>query len=419
MAQTLGSLLLSIPGAELHRVTGHQQWLVERGPLTVSAVAQAAPPPAPVAQTAAGAATAGGGKQQQLYPDLYQSAPPAGAASQSGQGCDVIVAAVGTHSWPLLRSTQTLKVGQLTFVFSTPQHDTFLSMTLAADTDVAAVGMLEAILEEVTVYRESAALLANPQAQAGEAVMAEHAYKSSLARGVHKSSKRLATGLLASATYAAAGIGMSARRLTPAEPTTTPVAVSAGTKSRFKQTAQAAAFAAMAMNGAANCVAWAGGKVAGGVLWAAGADKRLEAGQDPSTLREVGHAALAGFTQVWDSMEEAGKTVLLATRDGTADVVRQRYGHEAADVSVDGMNAAGYTADAALAARKIGVRALAKGAAKSTAKGVMHKWAGAEEARPAGSAAASSSSSSYGVGSSSRISSAPPTAPAARLPGPG
>jgi hypothetical protein len=41
-------------------------------------------------------------------------------------------------------------------------------------------------------------------------------------------------------------------------------------------------------------------------------------------LREVSHAALMGFTEVWDSMEEAGKTVLLSARDNSADVIRTR-----------------------------------------------------------------------------------------------
>lgn len=41
-------------------------------------------------------------------------------------------------------------------------------------------------------------------------------------------------------------------------------------------------------------------------------------------LREVSQAALLGFTEVWDGMEQAGLLVLLSARDNTADAVRQR-----------------------------------------------------------------------------------------------
>lgn len=42
------------------------------------------------------------------------------------------------------------------------------------------------------------------------------------------------------------------------------------------------------------------------------------------------------------------------------------------------MNAAGHSADALYAVRKIGVKTVAKAAAKTTAKGVLHQWAGLE-----------------------------------------
>ncbi len=45
-------------------------------------------------------------------------------------------------------------------------------------------------------------------------------------------------------------------------------------------------------------------------------------------------------------------------------------------MSVNSMTAAGHGADAWFAARKLGVKTVAKSAAKRTAKGVIHKWAG-------------------------------------------
>ena len=50
----------------------------------------------------------------------------------------------------------------------------------------------------MSLCRESEALLSSPEAQAGEAALAERAYRSSLARGVHRASRTLAGGLLVS-----------------------------------------------------------------------------------------------------------------------------------------------------------------------------------------------------------------------------
>lgn len=66
-----------------------------------------------------------------------------------------------------------------------------------------------------------------------------------------------------------------------------------------------------------------------------------------------------------------------------------RYGEDAAEVSVHSMNAAGQGADAWFAARKLGVKTVAKSAAKKTARGVIHKWAGTD-GRPGSSSSASS-----------------------------
>jgi len=55
------------------------------------------------------------------------------------------------------------------------------------------------------------------------------------------------------------------------------------------------------------------------VLRLAGVNSPRE--KEAGTLREVSHAALTGFTEVWDAMEAAGRLVLLSARDGVAGVV--------------------------------------------------------------------------------------------------
>ncbi len=74
-----------------------------------------------------------------------------------------------------------------------------------------------------------------------------------------------------------------------------------------------------------------------------------------------------------------------------------RYGAEAGAASAEGMNAAGYATDAVWSTSRIGVRTVAKAAAKRTAKGVIRKWAGQEG--PPGSSSSRGGSSRGGSGS--------------------
>jgi hypothetical protein len=85
--------------------------------------------------------------------------------------------------------------------------------------------------------RESERLLEDSEAQAGEAVLAEHAmqYKSSAARGIHRASSGIAAGLVAGAEYAKGGIEYTAAYLMPSEPTHQPVQVSEATKRRWEE----------------------------------------------------------------------------------------------------------------------------------------------------------------------------------------
>lgn len=70
-----------------------------------------------------------------------------------------IIAAVGHFSWELQPASQTLKVGELSYVFSTPTPQLFYHVTLGAATEPEAVGVLEAVLENLTLLRQVGARL--------------------------------------------------------------------------------------------------------------------------------------------------------------------------------------------------------------------------------------------------------------------
>ncbi|KAL4435601.1 hypothetical protein ABPG77_002564 [Micractinium sp. CCAP 211/92] len=247
------TLLLAIPAAELHKVSNGQQSLLARGQLSIDAVDAPAVPPPPQQQQQ---------KQQQpqpvptsqhqggLYPQLYQ--PPA----ESGEAG--IVLTVGGVSWELLPSSQTLKVGELSYVFSTPERGVYYTVTLAAGSDEEAVALLEAVLTGASVYRESQELLSDTQVAAGDAALSRALYRSSVARGVHVSSRVLASGLKAAAGMASAGISRGAAAMAARQQAAgAPVEVSPAVKKRWVggregNRATPLAVDGMAVNGSVN-----------------------------------------------------------------------------------------------------------------------------------------------------------------------
>ncbi|KFM27437.1 hypothetical protein F751_1214 [Auxenochlorella protothecoides] len=285
---------------------------------------------------------------------VISSSPGTGDAAEQGPPASCIQLAVGKVSWEVKPSSKALKAGEYTWVFSTSEAGIFYSLTLLASASEEDVGIFEAVLENIAVVKESEALLADPEAQHGEAALAGAAYNSALARGVHRASAGLASGLLVSAAYATG-------------------AIKRATKRRFERTAAAAEWASGAAGAVVGGLAWVGAKVAGGALWALGADKPLAPGEEAGVLRETSHAAAAGFSQVWEGMEDAGRAVLLSARDGAAGVVGDRYGADAAGLSLHSMNAAGSGANAVYAVRKLGVRTVAKAAAKQAPPGAKQQ----------------------------------------------
>lgn len=343
----MSELLISFPFAELVRIHGNDPpELVDEGEVQLLSI------PRPEGQ------------------------PRASAAAQE-QPLAMIEMVVGGTRWEILPTSRALKVGEFTFVFSLDEGDpeTSLTLTLLATASLEDVGIFEVILENVALVRESEVLMADPEAQEGEAALAQQAYSTALARGIQQATTGLASGLVVSAAYASKTLGRVADFARPEAPTQTPLILSDSTKRRFKRTETIAGWASSAAGTAVGALGWIGSKAADGVLWATGFDEPPAPGQDKkaSAVREASHATLAGFGEVWEGMEDAGRTVLLSARDSTASVVHERYGPDAAEASISGMNAAGHGFETVSCVRRLGPRTLAKAAAKSSAKSALNK----------------------------------------------
>ncbi len=295
-----------------------------------------------------------------------------------------VVASVGGIEWEVRADAAVLREGEFTFAFAAPRPGEACAyvLLLASTTDVAAVGILEAVLESVTpLYAEaSKALLEDAGAQAAELAAAEAVaaaaprlparFAAGAARGLELGAAGAASGILASAGWTAGAIDAAGARLRAGAPTARPVQLSDGFRRRLARTARLARWTARRAHGLAGALAWAGGKLAGAAQWALGLDKPLAPGAAPSAARDTAAAAAAGAGAVWEALEDAGRLVLASAKDASTGVAAHHYGPDAAAAAREGFGAATAALDAATA---LGPRRVLREAARRTARDALRR----------------------------------------------
>lgn len=289
-----------------------------------------------------------------------------------------ILASVGTFTWVLTPTTPSMRLGELTFAFQDMENpENQLVLLFPVSTPPESIGTLEAILEEVTEYRE---LIVeedavsddrqNAESIAGQALDQQMGdlYSSKSAKAVAKIATATASGITSSALWAADAMGRASQRFVAAsEPTQKPVKLPFGMKSVLHLGAKSAKWTAKTLNKAGDGIGWAGSKTASGIMKMTGLQNPPE-GTHRATLRQTTSAAAVGASHIWQTLEEAGYLVVTSARDNVANVTKHKYGEDAAEAAKHSMNAAVYTVDAATA---LSPRAVARRAAKQTAKGFL------------------------------------------------
>eukprot|EP01028_Stygiella_incarcerata_P008837 TRINITY_DN3980_c0_g1_i1.p1 TRINITY_DN3980_c0_g1~~TRINITY_DN3980_c0_g1_i1.p1 ORF type:complete len:407 (+),score=158.30 TRINITY_DN3980_c0_g1_i1:148-1368(+) len=99
--------------------------------------------------------------------------------------------------------------------------------------------------------------------------------------------------------------------------------------------------------------------------------KKISSGQSGPKARAAKQVAFATFgavSTIYTSMHEAGKELLVAGGDATADVIGHRYGEDAEALARTTGGAVGDLGTAALNMKSLGVKSVAKATAKQTAK---------------------------------------------------
>lgn len=325
-------ILLQFPSVEVHKVEGKEESLLVRGSLVAYSV---------------------------VYPT----------------GEHRLALEVGEMRWWLLTDTASLKVAPSTYMMSLPGGQTFYSITFAEETPAEAVGAFEALLQEVSVYREAEALMEEPALVQGDAKIAAGlsglVFQNKLARGIHSTSMKVADGVLVASNYAS---GKFAER--------TAATQSASAPGKQRSVPVVVKFTAASAKKGAHLVARVADKV---VNVAAAApvyvvEKMMRKSTDDSKpqgmRKQVVTASAISFTVIWTAMECGARTVLVGARDHASGVVHHKYGPEAAGVTHNTLTACGHGVDAYTSVRNIAAKAIMRKTAKTAAKCLLANYMG-------------------------------------------
>lgn len=314
-------------------------------------------------------------------------------------GVDAVVAQVGALAWTVGPGSGAVRVGELSFAFSHPDHpfEQQFVVVLSSDTDPQAVGLLEALLESVCQFKEAAGTIENPKAQQGEAaaagalateppaaaapppaagtvaiaaapLAAAPQYGSVAAQRVQRMAISASSGIMLAAMRATEAMQCASDKLRQGPATSQPLELSPGFVRRMEGTARAAKWASRATHKVGKGLGWLGSRALGGALWVFGLNRPLRPGEQPGVVS----ATAVGISEVWEALEQAGYLVLTSARDSAAAVAAHRYGEQAGAATHHGMNAAVYSGDTLT---NLSGRAAAREGAKAVGRDVLRRMA--------------------------------------------
>lgn len=332
-------ILLQVPLAELHKVEGNTESLLEKGSLVAYGV---------------------------TFPNT---------------GASMMALEINETRWWLRPDMATLKAGLCTYMLDVSQPDaatpTFFCITFADDTLPEAVGTFEGLLEEVTVYKESEALLSDPAAAQGDMAIAEGLqFTNKAASTVHWASVKVAGGILMGANAVSTRMmEHSAKVLASSEPGA-PRPVPGAIKASASMTRAGSKLLSKTAGKIVNAVATAPVYIAEKVTGSGKPPKPGEELKPQSASKQMVTAGAVSFTMVYESLEQGAKLVLTGARDAASGIAGHKYGPDAGQVTGDLMASAGHGVNAYTSYRNIAVRAIARKTAKTTAKRMLYNYMG-------------------------------------------
>jgi len=198
--------------------------------------------------------------------------------------------------------------------------------------------------------------------------------------GIAVGADKLVVGITVGSQYLATGAHKGGEfiksRITPTEE---PVRVSAKVSSTVyiagKLSPVCVAVSKALINSLATLAEEIGSAVAEGVVNTTLGNKFAVKKETPTSqaAKEVGKSSLRAFVNIWEACEKAGRLLLTETGNVTIDIVNTKYGPEAAAVTRDGLKIAGNVLETAYNVDQMGVKQIARKAAKHAGTATMSK----------------------------------------------
>lgn len=201
-----------------------------------------------------------------------------------------------------------------------------------------------------------------------------------LSTGITVGADKLVQGITVGSEYLAVGAHKGGEfiksRITPTEE---PVRVSAKVSSTVyiagKLSPVCVAVSKALINSLATLAEEIGSAVAEGLVTTTLGNKIAVKKETPTSVaaKEVGKSSLQAFVNIWEACEKAGRLLLTETGNVTIDIVHTKYGAEAASVTRDGLKIAGNVLETAYNVDQMGVKQIARKAAKHAGTATVSK----------------------------------------------
>jgi len=201
-----------------------------------------------------------------------------------------------------------------------------------------------------------------------------------MSTGITVGADKLVEGITVGSQYLAKGAHKGGEfiksRITPAEE---PVRVSAKVSSTVyiagKLSPVCVAVSKALINSLATLAEEIGSAVAEGLVNTTLGNKLAVKKETPTSqaAKEMGKSSLRAFVNIWEACEKAGRLLLTETGNVTIDIVNTKYGAEAASVTRDGLKVAGNVLETAYNVDQMGVKQIARKAAKHAGQATVSK----------------------------------------------
>lgn len=387
--------MVSVPGAELHKVENNVQTVLAAGEFTVQLVGPDA---------AAAAASGASVDPQQLRVEAAVSSKQARVAFPLGKHLPALKAAGTIYSFALEHVRTEYYI--LILPADTPAE------VLEAVNDVlhdscafSTAKQVDAAYEEadnLNGRKEAAALQAaeaagsTPAAAAGQAAAAGTApgHPQLPSSGKQTTADKVAAGLVLGGAVVATAVGKAAaatanaissyasKQAANGKPNEKPATISPTFKTGLAVAGTVASSAAYVTGKLAALVGQASYATALAIAKSlpghkkqakrsSGSSSEIVTPEERSALHTVGAAGLVAFVDVYDSLEQAAKVVLAQSGDATTQYIRYKYGEEAGQVAQSSVPIAQDMLSATMNFSRLGARAIISKTAKHSASAYL------------------------------------------------